>query len=76
MSLIIQILSQIFIDWSLSWVLISIFWLNLSTQYQFSDLTWILDFNILTWFDIDLESILDLSSQLNSSRNQKWRQKS
>ncbi len=60
------------INWSLSWVLISIFWLNLSTWYQSSDLTQILNFNILTWSDINLKSILNLSSQLNLLRNWKW----
>ncbi len=64
------------LDWSSSWVSISIFWFNSSTRYQSSDLTWILDFNILTRSDIDLESILNSSSRLDSSRNRKWRQES
>ncbi len=64
------------LDWSLSRVLISIFWLNSSTWYQSSDSTQILNFNILIQSDIDLESILDSSSQLNSTRNWKWRQES
>jgi len=67
---------EIKIDWSSSWVSISIFWLNSSTWYQSSDSTWILDFNILTWSDINLESILNLNFRLNSSRNQIWRQES
>ncbi len=64
------------VNWSLSWVLISIFWLDSSTWYQSSDSTWILDFNILTQSDINLESISDLSFRFNSLRNQKWHQMS
>ncbi len=64
------------INWSLNQVLISIFWLDSSTRYQSSDSAQILDFNILTQSDIDLESILNSSSRLDSSRNRIWRQES
>ncbi len=64
------------INWLSSRVLISIFWLDSSTWYQSSDSTWILNFNILTRPDIDLESISDSSFRLDSSRNRKWCQMS
>ena len=66
----------LWLNWLSSQVSISIFWFNLSTRYQSSDSIQILSFNILTRSDIDLESISDLSSWFNSSRNRIWRQES
>ncbi len=64
------------LNWSSSWVFISTFWLNSITRYQSSDLTRLLNINLLTWLDIDLESEFDSSSRLDSLSNQKWYQMS
>ncbi len=60
------------LNWSLSRVFISTFWFDLITRYQSSDLTRLLDINLLTRLDIDFESEFDSNSRLDSSSNWKW----
>ncbi len=64
------------LDWLSSQVFIPTFWLDLITRYQSSDSTQILNLNIITQLDIDLESEFDLNSWLDSLNNQKWYQMS
>ncbi len=64
------------LNWSLSRVFISTFWFDLITRYQSSDLTRLLDINLLTRLDIDFKSEFDSNSRLDSSSNWKWHQMS
>jgi len=64
------------LDWSLSRVFISTFWLDSITWVESSDLTWILKLNLLTQLNIDLESEFNLSSWLNLLNNWIWCQES
>jgi len=59
------------LNWLSSWVLISIFWLNSSTWYQSSDLTQILDINLLTWLKYSISTFW-LSLILISSQYSIW----
>ncbi len=61
------------LNWSLSQVFISTFWLNSSTWYQCHDSAWILDINLMTQLNIDLKSSQNSSSWLNLLSNQKFR---
>jgi len=67
---------SLWVDWSLSRVFISTFWLDSSTWVKHLDSIWILRLNISTRLDIDLESSQNSLTQLDSSSNWIWRQES
>jgi len=73
---IYDVFSASYVNWSLSRVFIPTFWFNSITWVESSDSTWILESNLLTQLNINLESEFNSSSWFNSLSNRKWCQMS